>query len=150
MFLGPSGKAYTNVLDYKCINCSSDVSGSHITALCPKLKKSSSNAGDNTATNLCLCSKNQEKSLLLPTLTITFFKGKNSRPVRCLLDCGSMRSYVSSQVVKDLCETSDISHLSEIEYDIKTFIGTEKRKFHQLSLGVKVLNHHAFFYACVS
>ena len=132
-----SCRGTNNSLDYKCKNCPPDVAGSHITALCPKNKITSPISNVMTS-NLCFSSKISEQTFILPTLTINFSKGHKVRPVRCLLDFGSMRTYLGPNVLTDLCDSANISNLSEIDFDIKTFIGTEKRTFKQLSLGVQV------------
>jgi uncharacterized protein (UPF0333 family) len=77
---------------------------------------------------------NQEadKLYILPTLTIKFTKGNKSCNVRCLIDSGSQRSYISKSVAAHLCDNVDLLH--KVKYDIQTFIGSQERNFKQTSL----------------
>ena len=69
-------------------------------------------------------------------MTLEFKKGNKSRFVRCLLDTGSMRSYIGPDVIADLCD--DNARLSSVDYEIKTFIGSQRKSFKQLSLGINI------------
>ena len=51
-----------------------------------------------------------------------------------------MRSYIGPQVLADLCD--NISNLHQVEYEIKTFIGSQCKSFRQLSLGIEVPGSH--------
>ena len=80
-------------LDFSCVICQSK---DHISALCP-------NMVEKLSTNLCLNSSNSTgNTYILPTINVKFSIGKNNIILRCLIDCGSQRSYVSEKLMKNL------------------------------------------------
>ena len=115
-------------LDFKCFKCKKQT---HITALCP-----SNSDNDSVRSNLCINNSNSMKDnkSILPTYTIQF-SSKKSCKVRCLIDTGSERSYISEDVLKELCETST---LSEVTFDVCTFIDEKRRTFKQIGLELKI------------
>ena len=108
-------------LSFKCVLCAAN---SHITALCVKGKSdeqvdSSPRFSQN---NLCInTSAFGDQNFLLPTLTLGFTHRYKRIEVRCLLDLGSQRSYLHSDLLKEF----DInpSYVSEYDCSIKTFNG---------------------------
>ena len=106
-------------LDFNCgiAGCQSN---QHITALCPNMDSKVTRPIETITSALCFNSNLDSKSYILPTLTIQFTRGKKSRYVRCLIDTGSMRSYIGPKVVRDLCD--DVSKLHEIDYEIKILL----------------------------
>ena len=110
-------------LDYKCNDCGSN---RHISALCSK---------SQTKVNMCLnsCQASSSNDYLLPTLTITVYYGIRKTKVRCLLDTGSQRSYVSVKALKRInypdCCTSQ-------EFTISTFLESRTRRYSEASLAV--------------
>ena len=114
-----------NFLSYSCRNCQSK---SHIEALCPNLTPKP----PETNTNLCLCYQNEsDGDLLLPTLTAKVSDGKNSKSVRFLIDTGSQRSYVSSQILDGIANNA-----KTVTHNVKTFIGLENREFKEMPLQI--------------
>ena len=64
---------------------------------------------------------------LLPDLTLTFYGiGKRSCRVRCLLDSGSQRSYLSKDIAAYI---KGYLGFSCIKYEINTFLGSAEREF---------------------
>ena len=105
---------------FSCNNCKKNA---HITALCP----GPSNGG--TSSHLCINVqhfKSNYQTFLLPVLSITFHGVNTSRTVRCLLDTGSQRSYLSWPVAKELCGHMNMPSVS---YDVTTFLGASERHF---------------------
>ena len=97
-------------LDFSCGTCGKN---SHITALCDK----STNDGHHS--NYCINSwSSSGKTYLLPTVTIDIKYGSNSAKVRCLLDSGSQRSYISGEISKQL----KIENSDKNTYHINTFV----------------------------
>ena len=84
-------------LPFVCLQCKSH---SHITVLCPNL------GSESVSSHFC-ANVHQSPSYgehhLLPVLSLTFYGiGKRSRRIRCLLDSGSQRSYLSKDIVEYL------------------------------------------------
>ena len=124
-----------NELDFQCIHCKQF---SHIAALC---NNSNSSSDNSTISNLCLNSNHDaDKLYILPTVTIRFSQGNKHCDVRCLIDSGSQRSYISQSVAAHLC--NDVNELHNIKFDIQTFIGNQERNFKQTSLELKIGNQH--------
>ena len=110
-------------LDYKCNVCNAN---DHISALCPKFQLLKSN------TNCCLLSNVEGTgTYLLPTISVKVSRGSHSAVLRCLLDTGSQRSYISSSAARDL-------HITLPECNtrltVNTFVNTSVRNF--LELGI--------------
>ena len=111
-------------LKFECNNCKSN---SHIAALC---NKTTSNV------NICLNSyAGSNNDYLLPTLTITIYYGLKTTKVRCLLDTGSQRSYVSSRALNRV--NYPACHNAQ-EFMISTFLEKSSRKFSEVSLAVNL------------
>ena len=117
-------------LPFDCFQCKAH---SHIAALCPKLN------GERVASNFCVNvhkGSSYGERHLLPVLTLTFHGiNKRSRKVRCLLDSGSQRSYLSKDVVEYL--KGDMG-FSSTQYEINTFLGCARRKFSECLLEVTI------------
>ena len=111
----------------------------HFTALCPLSKKES---GVKTNVSLCLAQRSFDSCQILPTMTLTLKSGPKVRKVRCLIDTGSQRSYISETVAKDLCH--NIKDLYALECDVCTYIGQETKGFKQMSTGIKIGNRLIF------
>src|SRR5215469_4204714 len=119
-----------NNLKYGCYRCQSK---SHIASFCPDKFKEV----EQVVNNMCLSLSNRiDNQQVLPTLTIGGFSENRLRRVRALLDTGSQRSYLSSNLVKDLF--SNFNSFNTEKYEIRTFIGTESKQFKQICLGLKI------------
>ena len=68
--------------------------------------------------------------------------GTKTRKVRCLIDTGSQRSYISEEVAGDLCQ--DVNRLHALDCDIRTYIGHEAKGFKQMSTGIIFGNRIVF------
>ena len=112
----------------------------HITPLCPTQTKSKSSQSTNV--NLCFAQRSFDSSHILPTMTLDLKNGNKSRMVRCLIDTGSQRSYVSEKAAKDLCQ--DVSGLYALECDVCTYIGQDTKGFKQMSTGIRINNRLIF------
>ena len=76
----------------------------------------------------------------MPMMDICFSQRKQKVKVRCLLDSGSQRTYISRSVFQSLgCDSSDLSH---IEYDIKTYLGHQFKTLGVTMLQVGVSSDH--------
>ena len=118
-----------NELSFSCIKCSKN---SHCSALCP----GSSSGG--TSLHLCINVqhfKNSLQSFLLHVLSIKFHGVNSSCTVRCLLDTGSQRSYLSMEIAKQLRGHRD---LPSGNYDLTTFLGASKHQFGELLMYVSI------------
>ena len=111
----------------------------HFTALCPL---SDHEPGLRTNTNLCLAQRNFDSRQILPTMTLNLKNGTKSRKVRCLIDTGSQRSYISETAARDLCE--DVNKLYALNVEVSTYIGEETKSFKQMSTGIKLENRLVF------
>ena len=100
-----------NKLKFACHHCGQY---SHISAFCTK----SVNSTSNSVTNHCINFHKIDNLYLLPTLTLDLIRGPNIVKVRCLLDTGSQRSYVSSSIANILCE--DLTKMHKEVFNIKT------------------------------
>ena len=125
-----------NKLRFECLVCKKK---EHITPLCP-LKYPQSNPKTNVS--LCYAQKSIDSSQILPTMTLLIKNGKKMKKVRCLIDSGSQRSYISETVAKDLC--SDINMIHSLECEVHTYIGEETKEFKQMSSGIYVNNRLVF------
>ena len=109
-----------NKLSFECFKYKSK---SHISALCPQRNES-------VSSNLCLNSQHSDKDSqqhLLPVVPILFSCSKVKCKVRCLIDTGSQRSYLSQNVMNQLqnCNQS----MSPVSYDLTTFLGFCQESF---------------------
>ena len=101
-------------LDFKCIFCESSL---HISALCEKYVPK---PVPNAHSCFCLNSSNMGKNFVLPTVNILVGHGKVNTQVRCLIDTGSQRSYLSHRVVERL----DVSDCSKRTMMVSTFLNS--------------------------
>ena len=116
-------------LSFSCNNCKKNA---HIAALCP----GPSNGG--TSSHLCINVqhfKSNYQPFLLPVLSITFHGVNTSCTVRCLLDTGSQRSYLSWPVAKELRWHMNMPSVS---YDVTTFLGASERHFGECLMHVSI------------
>ena len=129
-----------NKLPFECYSCKSH---SHIGALCPSNSSPSSGSVNsnlsihsNFLVNALLGSSFEEREVL-PILTLTFRGVDNrSRRIKCLLDCGSQRSYLAKEVVEYL--KGDMG-FSTSRYEIRTFLGSSVLELGECVLKVDVL-----------
>ena len=106
-------------LPFVCLQCKSH---SHITSLCPDL------SSENVSSRFCV-----------NVLNLTFYGiGKCSRRVRCLLDSGSQRSYLSKDIIEYL--KRDLG-FSSTKYEINMFLGSAEREFGECILEVSLLGY---------
>ena len=124
-----------NKLRFECALCKKR---EHITPLCPKIKSKI----NKTNLNLCFAQRSFDSSHILPTMTLNLKNGKYCRKVRCLVDTGSQRSYISEEAAKDLCP--DVNKLFQLECDVSTYIGQETKGFKQMSTGIRLDNKLVF------
>ena len=75
-------------------------------------------------------------------MTLDLKNGNKSRKVRCLLDTGGQRSYISEKAANDLCQ--DVSGLYALECDVCTYIGQDTRSFKRISTGIRINNRLIF------
>ena len=117
-------------LPFICLQCKSH---SHITALCPNL------GSESVASHFCVNvhqSPSHGERHLLPVLSLTFYGiGKRSRRIRCLLDSGSQRSYLSKDIVEYL--KGDLG-FSSTKYEINMFLGSAEKEFGECILEVSL------------
>ena len=113
----------------------------HFTALCP-VNSGKGETSNKTNVNMCLAQRSLDSGQILPTMTLTLKSGTRCRKVRCLIDTGSQRSYISEYAAKDLCQ--DINRLYELECEVCTYIGQETKEFKQMSTGIKLGNSLVF------
>ena len=124
-----------NKLRFECFNCKRK---EHITPLCP----SAASTIPSTNVNLCYTQRSFDSSQLLATMTLQLKNGKRRRRVRCLIDGGSQRSYLSENAAKDL--SWDVEQLYALEMEVSTYIGQGIKTFKQMSTGVKLNNKLIF------
>ena len=118
---------------FVCFQCKSHF---HIAALCPNI--SSESVSSHFCVNVHQSPPHGERHLL-SVLCLTFYGiGKRSRRVRCLLDSGSQRSYLSKDIVEYL--KGDLG-FSTTKYEINALLGSAERKFGKCSLEVSIPGH---------
>ena len=127
------------MLRHACMSCQSK---NHITPLCPVKDAKPKNVKGKTSTHLCFAQRNIDGSNILPTITLILKNGKKTRRVRCLVDTGSQRSYISKLAAEDLCSSYD--NLAGLEQEVHTYIGEETKSFKQMSTGVRIGNRLIF------
>ena len=118
-----------NKLSFACYTCKKN---SHISALCPSISDGS------TSNNLCVNVQhvqNDYQPYLLPVLSLKFHGSSSSRTVRCLIDTGSQRSYLSTQIAKELRSNRK---LPSAQYDVTTFLGASERQFGEVLMYVSI------------
>ena len=64
-------------------------------------------------------------SHMLPVVSVNIAKGKSNVQVKCLLDTGSQRSYLTAEIIEQLKCDSEL--ISEVNFDIKIFLGAQQR-----------------------
>ena len=125
-------------LRYECRICHVK---EHITPLYPTHKEKP-NPQIKTNISLCLAQRSLDSCHMLPTTTLTLKNGKMIRKVRCLIDTGSQRSYISEAAAQDLCP--DVNKLFSLDCDVCTYIGEETKVFKQMDTGIKLQDRFAF------
>jgi len=112
-------------LSFSCQVCNGK---NHITALCDRQPQSLEN-------HMCL-SQGINKLYLLPTITLKVGKGKKATSIRCLLDSGSQRTYLSKKVLDklDIC----MENQQGTSYNIRTYLGVSTRMLKEISLDVYI------------
>ena len=122
----------TSALDFKCIYCGSN---KHISAMCAKID-------EKISTYFCLNSATDSgETFLLPFIRIKVHFGDHSTFVNCLVDTGSQRSYVSSDVLKQLNLKPNKKH----DFTVSTFINSTEKSFSNQSLSLDFGNHRKNF-----
>ena len=117
-------------LPFVCLQCKSH---SHITALCPNLGIVS--VSSHFCVNVHQGPSHGEHHLL-PVLSLTFYGiGNCFSRIRCLLDSGGQRSYLSKDIVEYL--KGDLG-FSSTKYEINTFLSSAEREFGECILKVSL------------
>ena len=119
-------------LDYACTSCSSH---DHISALCNRFAKVNSNFCVNSASDA-------GRTFILPTINVKLRHGKAVTSVRCLVDTGSQRSYISSEVLQRLKVSETL--LNKTNLIINTFIDAASKQFSETSLSVTLHANKTF------
>lgn len=120
-----------NKLPRRCAHCKSR---GHVTPLCNETDKGGNSP--TASTHVCANTSMQEQPYILPIVAITVFKGKRKYRFNCLFDTGSQRTYFSRNVIERLgCYKS---LLTPVEYEVKTFLGSQTKKLNQLVVGIEV------------
>ena len=119
-----------NKLRFECRSCKRR---DHITPLCPYADAA---PVTRTSVNLCFAQRSFDGSNMLPTITLTLRNGPYKRKVRCMIDSGSQRSYISEHSAKDLC--CNINDMFNMECEVGTYIGQDIVPFKQMSTGIYV------------
>ena len=106
-------------------------------AFCPK----KFNSTETSNINICLLNSTCTfKDYLLPTITLDFILGGKIKCVRCLLDTGSQRSYLSSFMANQFDCTSFENNC--VELNLQTFLGKQTKKFNQQMFTLKFVDNH--------
>ena len=115
-------------LNFKCNICHKN---NHIAAMCSGFQTPKGKVNNNC----CFFQNDAAGSYILPTITVKFSRGNHTTAVRCLLDTGSQRSYISAGAAERLCISSkDIG--SKIV--INTFMGSSVKDFLELGMTVQL------------
>ena len=69
-------------------------------------------------------------------MTLKSKNSKRQRKVRCLIDCGGQRSFISKETAQDLCLHYD--ELYSFEQEVHIYIGKQSKMFKQMSTGIKL------------
>jgi len=112
----------TKPLDYPCVHCNSS---NHISALCDKSQ-------NKVTSNFCVNSSDSGKTFLLPLISVEIGAGKSKTRVRCLLDTGSQRSYLSTSVMERL----KVKLENKTNLLVNTFIDNDSRSFYEIAVTV--------------
>jgi len=112
-------------LDFPCIRCQSR---EHISALCP-------NNQSSVHSSFCINSTcDSGRSFLLPILTVKLGSGDKQTVVRCLLDSGSQRSYISTNVLNRL----NLTEVNKTRLMVNTFIDSSVKDFKETGISVEL------------
>ena len=112
-------------LDFPCLNCKATT---HITALCSKIPLV------NTASNVCINKTIGGKTYILPAISLSIGTGKSKILVKCLIDTGSQRSYLSDSVLRRL---NFDKYFNEAELVVSTFLDSKLKNFKEIGLNIK-------------
>ena len=130
-----------NKLTFPCNKCKRH---EHIAALCPNVRTG------ETSSHLCVNVQNFQdpfQPYLLPVMSFKFHGVNTSRTVRCLIDTGSQRSYLSSKVATDLRGHMGMPSAS---YELTTFLGASERNFGECLMYVSIPGGRKFPVAILS
>ena len=120
-------------LDFTCYYCNAK---NHISALCGSQK-------EKISANICLNSNNQcGKTYILPTLMVTLGNGKSKTQVKCLLDTGSQRSYLSDKIL-DRIGIKGSKTATNIM--VNTFLNSGVKQFREECLSLNFHNNKRSF-----
>ena len=128
-----------NNLTYPCKICGLK---SHNTAMC---KRSKAFTNKDTDLNLCLNSNtisDCNEIMIMPMMSINISNGNESVEALCLLDTGSEKSYMSTNVYKALKFSED--NAVNIKHNIKTFLGSGEKSFIKSEVGISIQNLELF------
>ena len=118
------GSSNCRILDFACYLCKRN---DHISALCPKLYS-------HVNTNFCInASADSGKTYILPSMFITIGSGNSKIKVRCLIDTGSQRSYLSRKVHDKIRSKAT----NKTRMLINTFLESEYKEFIETAIDVK-------------
>ena len=113
------------LLDFPCSICQSK---NHISALCAKY-------GLKSLSNICINNSDSTGNpFILPTLMVAVAYGSKKLTLRCLVDFGSQRSYLSQRIFTELEVDSNMKN----KYLINTFLNSKYKTFHESSLSLKI------------
>ena len=113
-------------LDFLCVICQSK---EHVSAMCPKYRP------PKLTTSYCInASSNCSNIYLLPTLTINRSRGNRTTAVRCLVDTGSQRSYISADAACRIGLSCD--KLANTNIEVSTFVDSCMRNFNEASIAI--------------
>ena len=74
-------------------------------------------------------------------MTLKLKNSKRQRKIRCLIDCGSQRSFISKEAAQDLCPNYD--ELYSFEH-VHTYIGKQSKMLKQMSTGIRLKDRLVF------
>ena len=75
-------------------------------------------------------------------MTLKLKNSQRQRKIRCLIDCGSQRSFISKEAAQDLCP--NYNELYSFEQEVHIYIGKQSRMFKQMSTGIKLKDRLVF------
>ena len=116
-------------------NCKFCNSKAHVSAVCTN-RSGTVSSTKSTPNNLCLSTGiSDEAPTLLPIFSIEM-KGPRGSKVKfnALLDTGSSRSYLASNIVNQL--QCDPKTFKLVDYDVKTFLGSGRKSLKEVTLEV--------------
>ena len=117
---------------------------SHSSVMCPKAKPPSS------ASYLCIYVQHLAQAFqpyLLPVLSLMFHGSSGSRVVRCLLDTGSQRSYLSWEIATCIRGGKEPPG---VEYDLTTFLGSDNRCLGECAFYISIPGRKKQMFAVLS